>query len=167
MKLAQKFDPRTEASARALGYYDSSQPKTEAEWREHVARHDRLYYWFPGEAFEELPTADELVHPQWHTRVRPLSLETRFLWALAVGQAQAMRKEADAFASVTRGLFRRKLAAMGFHGPTYAEAVEEALRAFLNGRRVEVSNPLNAPSRLTVEGRIIAHGPSAYVDEVV
>lgn len=156
MKLVEKFAPRTEASARALGYYERRQPETEAEWREHVARADRLYYWLPAEAFEELPTADERLHPQYHTRVRALGLETRFLWALAVGQAQAMRTEAEAYSAATRGLFRRKLAALGFHGPTHAPAVEEALRAFLKGRRVEVTNPLNAPSRLLVDGKLVA-----------
>lgn len=159
MKLVEKFAPRTEASARALGYYDQvPRAETWEEAQDRNARLDRTYYWLPAEAFVELPTEDQRLHPHYHTRVRPLSLETRFLWALAVGQAQAMRTEAEAYSAATRGLFRRKLAQMGFHGPTYAPAVEEALGAFLKGRRVEVSNPLNAPSRLTVEGRVIAHG---------
>lgn len=166
MKLAEKIDPRTEASARALGYYGRlPMPESWEESQEQAARAARRYFWFPAEALDEVPqTLDEMAYHQRHGRLRILSLETRFLWALAVGQAETMRKEADAFASVTRGLFRRKLAAVGFHGPTYAPAMEEALRAFLKGRRVEVSNPLNAPSRLTVEGRVIAHGPLAYLE---
>lgn len=154
MKLAWKFDPRTEASARALGYYDRSQPETEAEWREHVARHDRLYYWFPGEAFEELPTPDELVHPQHHVRVRPLSLEARLVWALSVSQAETMRREAEAYSAAARGLFRHHLREMGFYDP---EPVELALRAFLAGKRVHVDHKLNAPSQLLVDGKVVAY----------
>lgn len=153
MKLVEKFDPRTEASARALGYYERRQPETEAEWREHVARADRLYYWLPAEAFEELPTADERLHPQYHTHVRPLSLETRFVWALAVSQAQTMRAEAEAYSAATRGLFRRKLTELGFYDP---EPVELALRAFLAGKRVDVERKLNEPSRLLVDGKLVA-----------
>jgi hypothetical protein len=153
VKLVEKFDPRIEASARALGYYDRTQPTTETEWREHLARRGRLYFWLPAEAFTELPTAEERTHPQYHQRVRALSLETRLLWALAVSQAQAVRKEAEAYSAATRGLFRHRLQEMGFYAP---DPVERALRAFLAGKRVDVEHKLNEPSRLLVDGKLVA-----------
>lgn len=155
MKLAQKIDPRTEASARALGYYGRlPMPESWEESQEQVARAARRYFWFPAEALDEVPqTLDEMAHYQRHGRLRILSLETRFLWALAVSQAQAMRKEAEAYSAATRGLFRHKLAQMGFYDP---EGVEPALRAFLAGKRVDVERKLNAPSRLLVDGKLVA-----------
>lgn len=154
MKLAERFDPRTEASARALGYYERPPlAETWEEAQEQNARLDRTYYWLPAEVFTEPLTADEQVHPHFHSRLRPLGLDTRFLWALAAGQAQAMRTEAEAYSAATRGLFRHKLAQMGFYDP---QDVELALRAFLAGKRVDVERKLNAPSRLLVEGKLVA-----------
>lgn len=155
MKLAEKMAPGTEASARALGYYGRlPMPESWGEAQEQVARAARRYFWFPAEALDEVPqTVDEMAHYQRHSRLRILSVETRLVWALSVWQAETMRKEAEAYSAATRGLFRHHLREMGFYAP---DPVERALRAFLAGKRVYVEHKLNAPSRLLVDGKLVA-----------
>jgi hypothetical protein len=151
--LLSKLEPRTNEAAMALGFYELGDISDPEKWWEAMQRDERTFWWFPAEAV----TADESPEGRaWdhrHSKVRPLSLETRLVWALTVGQAQAMRKEAEAYSAATRGLFRHKLAQMGFYDP---QDVELALRAFLEGKRVDVERKLNAPSRLLVDGKPVA-----------
>lgn len=153
MRLLDKIDPNTRASAEALGYGphfeldpidgDPVKPLPEG-----------TYYWFPAEALTGEPrNAREEDEQHRRGRLRPLPLETRFLWAINLRRAQEMREQADLFASATRGLFRLKLREMGFYDP---DDVEFALRAFLKGKRVDVERRINAPSRLIVDGKLVA-----------
>jgi len=155
VKLLDKIDPSTRASAEALGYYRRTPwPESVDELFEVEDRTARTYWWFPIEALTEEPaTLDEMDHYQRHGTLRYLAVETRIVWALKVGRAEELRKEADIFASAVRGMFRRKLAEMGFHDPG---DVEFALRAFLKGKRVDVEHKINAPSRLLVDGKLVA-----------
>lgn len=164
--LLGKLNPPTKEAATALGFYELGDISDPEKWWEAMQRDGRTYWWFPAEAVTAADSPGGRAWDHRYSKVRSLSLETRLLWALAVGRAQAMRTEAQAYSAAMRGLFRRKLASFGFHGPAYAEDMEQALRAFLKGQRVEVSRPLNTVSTLMVEGRTIAYGPPALPDEV-
>ena len=151
--LLGKLNPRTDEAAKALGFYELGDISDSEKWWEAMRRDEHTYWWFPAEAVTEDDSPEGRAWDHRHSKVRSLSLETRLLWALAVGQAQTMRTEAEAYSAATRGLFRHKLTELGFYDP---KPVELALRAFLAGKRVDVERKLNEPSALLVDGEVVA-----------
>lgn len=153
MKLLDRIDPRTRASADALGFY--AEPRDAAEARELDEREARTYWWFSPEALaEDAHTTAARAADHASGRLRALRPETRYLWSFSVREAEVMRREAEAFSAIMRGMFRHRLATLGF---TDRPTVEEALQAFLKGRQVDVNYKLNAPSQLLVDGKVVAH----------
>lgn len=153
--LLELDNPRTLGSAETLGYFRRTPlPISPDELAELEELEGRTYFWFPPEYVVDTATTQaEQAAQHAHGHLRALPEGQAYLWALAASQAQFLRQEADAYAAAGRGLFRHRLGEMGF---APGEEVEEALRAFLGGRRVEVQRPINAPAALLVDGKVVA-----------